>query len=335
MRIATYQEILEKKFERQKKLLALGAKLHANGHCFHYGEISFGCRDCFSGEQSVNLFHGTQCMCRCPYCYYNPTREEIRLSEEQEKKELAFTKYKLAELENYRPAIVSLCSSGETLLYMELFERYAAELLPLIRAKDINPYTFVYTNGILADGPMLERLQRIGVQEVRFHWSASNFSDEVYAHMQAAKERGMIVTVEEPAYPPNRDALMERLPLLEELGLDHLDLIELHLTRYNVDAIKRLLPGDGYAAYKDYFYHLYDNGMTYDIMEACIRKGYHFSVIDCNSGVERCRNNQDQDVCFSWESIAGMCRDWDTGAGFLPRMKNGRPYRGNEPADET
>ncbi len=327
MRIAPYQEILEQKFKRQKELLAMGAEVHANGHCFHYGSISFGCRDCFTGEQSINLFHGTQCMCHCPYCYYNPTREEILLNEEQEKKEIEFTKYKLRELENYRPAIVSLCSSGETLLYIDTFERYAAEIYPLIYAKNIHPYTFLYTNGILADDAMLERLQRIGVQEVRFHWSASGFSDEVYEHMKCAKARGMIVTVEEPAYPPNRDAIMERLPMLEELGLSHLDLIELHLTEHNWDAMQRIFPGDDYAAYKDYFYHLYDNGMTYDIMEECISKNYHFSVIDCNSGVERCRNHLDQDVCFSWASVKGMCSSWDEGPGFAARMKNGKPYR--------
>ena len=174
---------------------------------------------------------------------------------------------------------------------------------------------------------MLERLQRIGVQEVRFHWSASGFSDEVYAHMKCAKARGMVVTVEEPAYPPNRDAIMERLPMLEELGLSHLDLIELHLTEYNWDAMQKLFPGDGYAAYKDYFYHLYDNGMTYDIMEECIRRGYHFSVIDCNSGVERCRNNLDQDVCFSWACVENMCSPWNEGPGFTARMKNGKPYQ--------
>ena len=326
MRVAPYQEILEQKFKRQRELSAIGAQRHANGHCFHYGSISFGCRDCFSGEQSINLFHGTQCMCHCPYCYYAPTREELLLNEQQEKRELEFTTYKLREMENYRPAIVSFCSSGETLLYIDVFERYAAQIYPLIYRKGIHPYTFLYTNGILADDAMLDRLQHMGVQEVRFHWSASGFSDQVYEHMKCAKARGMIVTVEEPAYPPNREALMERLPMLEELGLDHLDLIELHLTEHNWDAMCRLFPGDEYAAYKDYFYHLYDNGMTYDIMEECIRRQYHFSVIDCNSGVERCRNNLDQNVGFSWESISGMCRAWQEGPGFVPRMKNGKPY---------
>ena len=191
MRVVPYQEILEQKFKRQKELLDMGAQMHANGHCFHYGRISFGCRDCFTGEQSINLFHGTQCMCHCPYCYYNPTREEVLLNEQQEQREIEFTKYKLREMDNYRPAIVSLCSSGETLLYIDTFERYAQEIYPLIYAKGIHPYTFLYTNGILADDAMLERLQHIGVQEVRFHWSASGFSDEVYAHMKCAKARRM------------------------------------------------------------------------------------------------------------------------------------------------
>jgi pyruvate formate-lyase activating enzyme-like uncharacterized protein len=327
MRIVPYQEILEEKFKRQRELLTMGAQLHANGHCLHYGRISFGCRDCFTGEQSINLFHGTQCMCHCPYCYYAPAREELVLNEEQEQREIEFAKYKLREFDNYRPAIVSLGSSGETLLYLDTFERYAAEIYSLIYEKNIHPYTFIYTNGILAEDAVLERLQHMGVQEVRFHWSAGGFSDEVYDHMKLAKARGMIVTVEEPAYPPNRDALLERLPALEDLGLDHLDLIELHLTEHNYDAMERLLPGEGYRVYKDYFYHLYDNGMAYDVMETCIRRNYHFSVIDCNSGVERCRNSQDQDVCFSWDSVEGMCRPWKEGPGFVPRMKNGRPYR--------
>ncbi len=328
MRLVAYQDILEQKFRRQKELLNIGASRHAAGHCFHYGSISFGCRDCFSGEQSINLFHGSQCMCHCPYCYYEPSRSEQLLNEDHEKKELEFTLYKLRELDNYRPAIVSFCSMGETLLYLDYFERCAAQIYPLLYKKGIHPYTFLYTNGILADDAMLERLQHMGVQELRFHWSASGFSDAVYANMHRAKARGMIVTVEEPAYPPNREALIKNLARLEELGLDHMDLIELQVTEHNVAALKRLLPGDEYLLYKDYFYHLYDNGMTYDLMEECIRCGYHFSVLDCNSGVERCRNHLDQDVGFSWDSIAGMCRDWQEGPGFSARMKNGKPYPG-------
>lgn len=326
MKVVPYQEILEKKFKRQRELLAMGAELHANGHCFHYGKISFGCRDCYTGEQSINLFQGTQCMCKCPYCYYNPSQEEILLTEQQEQKEIEIQKMKLREFENYRPAIVSYCSAGETLLYLDIFERYAAELYPLIYAKNINPYTFLYTNGILCNRENLERLKGIHVDEIRFHISASNFAPQVLENMRLAKEMGFLITVEEPSYPLNREKLFELLPFFEEIGLNHLDLIELHLTEYNKKRMEELYPGEEYLAFKDYFYHLYDNGLVYDIMEECIKKGYHFSVIDCNSGVERCRNNIDQDVLFDWKSVEGMCADWDTGAGFIPRMKNGKKY---------
>ncbi len=326
MKVVPYQEILEKKFKRQRELLAMGAELHANGHCFHYGKISFGCRDCYTGEQSINLFQGTQCMCKCPYCYYNPSQEEILLTEQQEQKEIEIQKMKLREFENYRPAIVSYCSAGETLLYLDIFERYAAELYPLIYAKNINPYTFLYTNGILCNRENLERLKGIHVDEIRFHISASNFAPQVLENMRLAKEMGFLITVEEPSYPLNREKLFELLPFFEKIGLNHLDLIELHLTEYNKKRMEELYPGEEYLAFKDYFYHLYDNGLVYDIMEECIKKGYHFSVIDCNSGVERCRNNIDQDVLFDWKSVEGMCADWDTGAGFIPRMKNGKKY---------
>ena len=326
MKVVPYQEILEKKFKRQRELLAMGAELHANGHCFHYGKISFGCRDCYTGEQSINLFQGTQCMCKCPYCYYNPSQEEILLTEQQEQKEIEIQKMKLREFENYRPAIVSYCSAGETLLYLDIFERYAAELYPLIYAKNINPYTFLYTNGILCNRENLERLKGIHVDEIRFHISASNFAPQVLENMRLAKEMGFLITVEEPSYPLNHEKLFELLPFFEEIGLNHLDLIELHLTEYNKKRMEELYPGEEYLAFKDYFYHLYDNGLVYDIMEECIKKGYHFSVIDCNSGVERCRNNIDQDVLFDWKSVEGMCANWDTGAGFVPRMKNGKKY---------
>ncbi len=327
MKVVAYQDILEKRIERQKKLIALGAKRHSYGHAFHVGEVSFGCRDCFTGEQSINLFHGNKCMCHCPYCYYDKNRDEIRLDENTAENEIALIEYKLREFDAYRPAIVSFCSAGETLLYIDDFERYAKAIYPLLYAKGIRPYTFMYTNGILLDEDMLERVKKIGVNEIRFHWSASGFSDKVLENMKLAKKKGSIITVEEPAYPPNREELIKRLPVFDEIGLDHLDLIELHLTEYNFDDMDKLLPGDEFLAYKDYFYHLYDNGMTYDIMEEVLKNNYCFSVMDCNSGVERCRNNLDQDVCFDWREVDGLTRNWYEGEGFIPRLKNGKKYK--------
>ena len=35
---------------------------------------------------------------------------------------------------------------------------------------------------------------------------------------------------------------------------------------------------------------MYDEGMVYDIMEEIIDKKYSFSIIDCNSRVEGCRD---------------------------------------------
>lgn len=326
MKTVDYQKILSSKWERQERLTALGASLHANGHAFHVGKISFGCRDCFSGEASINIFAGTRCMFRCPYCYYDPDRTDENTFSELAK-EVEFTAYKLENFDNYRPGIISYCSAGETLLYIDVLEQAAKRLLPLIYRKNIRPYSFLYTNGVLLDDDMLERLSRMGINEIRFHISASNFSENVFESMKKAKARGMIITVEEPSDPLKRDALMGILPRLDELGLDHLDMVEMRLTPDNIEAVEKLYAGDEYFCYKDFFYHLYDNGLVYDIMEAVLMNGYRFSVMDCNSGVERCRNNVDQNVRFGWECIDGLCREFDQGNGFVPRMKNGKRYR--------
>lgn len=326
MKTADYQYILKQKWERQERLKSLGASCHACGHAFHSGHISFGCRDCFTGEASINIFVGTKCMFKCPYCYYDPERtDEVILQELS--RETEFAAYKLKNFENYRPGIISYCSAGETLLYIDVLEETAGKLLPLIYEKNIRPYSFLYTNGVLADEVMLERLSRIGVNEVRFHISASDFSEKVFENMRKAKDRGMVLTVEEPSNPLNREKLMSLLPVFDEMGLDHLDMIEMRLTPENIAAVEKMFPEDDYMCYKDFYYHLYDNGMVYDIMEEALKKNYRFSVMDCNSGVERCRNNLDQDVRFGWESVEDMCRYHDTGVGFVARMKNGKPYR--------
>ncbi len=327
MKTVELRTIMEKKWERRDELISLGASLHACGNAFHVGEVSFGCRDCFSGEASINLFVGTKCMFKCPYCYYDPDRNDDMLLSELSK-EVEFTAYKLKEMDNYRPCIISYCSAGETLLYIDILERAAGRIYPLIVQKGIRPYSFLYTNGVLADERMIERLSGMGVNEIRFHLSASDFSESVLENMRLAKKLGMLITVEEPSNPLNREKLLSLLPVFEEMGLDHLDMIEMRLTAENIATLENIFPGDEYCCYKDFYYHLYDNGLVCDIMEEVLIRGYSFSVMDCNSAVERCRNNVDQDVRFSWESIEGLCKNRDPGSGFSPRLKNGRPYRG-------
>lgn len=313
MRVVEYQEILAEKLKRQEELLKMEGPLgkvqkHATGHCFHYGQISSGCRRCYTGEQGSGIQIGNKCMCNCPYCYYPVFRNEMPTNQINEMLSNWFFNSQQVEFDpNYRPTIFAYQSAGETLMYLDELEKFNVCIDEIARKTNMNHYKFLYTNGILANEDNLKRCQEMGIHEFRFHLSASNFSEQVYKNMEMAAKMGFICTVEEPSWQLHREQLFEMLPRMEEIGCKHLDMIEVQISPDNRDAIMKYYADDKYRAYKDYFYHLYDDGLVYDLMEEVIKKGYHYSVIDCSSAVERCRHNNDQDVLFDWETIKGAC----------------------------
>ena len=131
------------------------------------------------------------------------------------------------------------------------------------------------------------------VDELRFHISASNFSKKVINYMYEAAKMGFIVSVEEPSWPHHKDNIVDLLPTFEDIGVKHLNLVEIQVTEWNIDNIEKAYLGDDTVGiYKDYYWHLYDGGMVYDIMEEVIDKKYSYSVLDCNGGVERCRHGK-------------------------------------------
>jgi len=304
MKLVNYQEIIAEKIKRQKSIPQL--EYHAAGHAVHIGKISPGCRGCLSPEPSIGIQIGTQCMFRCPYCYYDPKRPKHTL--EQINFWLAEFRRKTVN-PNWRPNIFSFQSSGETLMYLDQLERFAKLIKEMEKERGGNFYLYVYTNGVLADSKNLERLKNWGVREIRFHTAASNFSEQVYKNIERAIEYGFTATVELPSLPHYRDKVFEMLPIINSLGVKHLNLLECQVTIHNVNALHQLYPNG--RMHQGYFIHLYDEGLVYDIIEEVIVKGYNFSVLDCNSGVENCRHGEGRYVFFNMDSIKGMCDEWD------------------------
>jgi len=304
MKLVNYQEIIAEKIKRQKSIPNL--EYHAAGHVVHIGKISPGCLGCFTQEPSVGIQIGTQCMFRCPYCYYDPKRQKQPL--EQINFWLAdFRRKKMNP--NWRPTIFSFQSSGETLMYLDQLEKFAELIKEMKKERVCNFYLYLYTNGVLADSKNLERLKNWGVSEIRFHTAASNFSEQVYKNIERAIEYGFTATVELPSLPHYRDKVFEMLPIIDKLGVKHLNLVECQVTIHNVDALGKLYPNG--RMYQGYFIQLYDEGFVYDVIEEVIAKGYKFSVLDCNSGVESCRHGEGRYVFFNTDSTKGMCDGWD------------------------
>jgi len=286
MNVLDYNDVMREKLERRKNISDLEVDVH--GHCIHIGPISYACRGCFAGGQQGGIQIGSKCMVNCPMCYYDPLRNDNGY--EQHVAKLLGDFYELL-FSGKKPYAYSYQSSGETLIYTTELERFAKIFKEMEQKHNINIYHHLYTNGILATKPMLQRLWDMEVDELRFHISASNFSKKVIQNMYDAAKMGFIVSVEEPAWPHHKDNIIDLLPVFDDIGVKHLNIVEVQITQYNLDNIDKAYIGyDDIGIFKDYFWHLYDGGMVYDIMEEVLDKKYKYSVLDCNSGVERCRH---------------------------------------------
>jgi pyruvate formate-lyase activating enzyme-like uncharacterized protein len=302
MRILPIQEIYTRRFTRQSTIEAL--EYHASGHCVHIGKLSPGCQGCFvRSDFSFNVRVGSQCNLNCVYCpgkgKESPPEYYDRIVADM------YTKALLHEPSDVIPR-ASFSGGGEPLLALNLIEDVMAQIRN-IAAKGLmpKPWVHVYTNGLLADDDTVRRLGDLGIDELRFHVGASGFSKAVFANMKRAARHIPVIAVETPAWPPHRRKLFEMLPVIEDLGVKHLNLGEVALSRYNLERISRALPEA--EVYHCYELHLYDGGLVYDIVEEVLRRGYSYSVLDCSGFVKAFQRSPGKQVAH--EDVKGMCAE--------------------------
>ena len=152
------------------------------------------------------------------------------------------------------------------------------------------PWFYLYTNGLAADEGTLLRLRDLGFDELRFHVGATNFAAKVYANMRSAAEHFPAVSVETPSWPPHRTKFFEMLPILDDIGVKHLNLGEIEILPTNIEAISKALPDAEVC--RSHEMHLYDGGLVYDIMESVLEHGYSYSVLDCSCFVKSYQRGQ-------------------------------------------
>ncbi|MBF0545528.1 MAG: radical SAM protein [Candidatus Riflebacteria bacterium] len=279
MRLISIQEAYARKFERQKRVATL--ELHASGHCAHIGLISPGCRACFEPDPfRRNILCGARCNAQCRYCSENIVEEPDKEWSIRSKARI----YKDSYVDNYSPGAVSFSGGGEPLLYLGVIEEYMAifrDVAPRMKSK---PWYYLYTNGILASSEVLLKLKELGFDEIRFHLGASDFSRKVLRNMEEAVRHFKAITVETPAWPLHRKKIFETLPILNDIGIKHLNLGEIEIKKHNLEKISALLPEA--EMYHCHEMHLDDGGLTYDVMEEVAARKFSYSVLDCNCFVK-------------------------------------------------
>jgi pyruvate formate-lyase activating enzyme-like uncharacterized protein len=300
MEIIPIQEAYRRKFERQKQVR--GLEYHAGGHCVHIGKLSAGCYGCFvPSPHRMNICAGGKCNLNCPYCSGRGGEIPNKKKRDEFKKGFLL----LSHSENYDPMSISFSGGGEPLLYLDIIREYMKYFKEIERATGKRPWYYIYTNGTLADSQRLKELRGLGFDEIRFHLGAGEFSKKAYGNLKKATKYFKTVTVETPSWPPHREKLFEMLPLIEEIGVSHLNLGEVEVNQYNRTKIAKILP-DG-KVYQCNEMYLYDGGLVYDILEEVLRKKYSFSVLDCNCFVKSMQRSRGKYVYH--ENIQGLVAD--------------------------
>ena len=309
MRILPIQDVYQKKFERQRKIKELS--YHGAGHCVHLGKISPGCYGCFVPDPyRRSIVVGSKCNADCLYCGLGPTvRGNKRLKDsglpQYLSKEMCMSMLG-ASKPDYQPSAISFTGGGEPLMHMDVLETFMAFYEDLHKNLKKKPWYYLYTNGLLADRKVLDRLKALGFDEVRFHLGASGFSEKVYDNMRYAVKCFKAVSVETPAWKFHRKKLFEMLPKIEEIGVKHLNITEVELNSANFERISKLIP-DGEICQCGAL-QLYDDGLVYDLMEEVVRRKYSYSVLDCGCFVKSIQRTSGKWVYA--EGIDGLCADY-------------------------
>jgi pyruvate formate-lyase activating enzyme-like uncharacterized protein len=317
MKLISIQDAFRRRFERQASLP--GLEFHASGHCVHVGKLSPGCYSCFAPNTlRFNFPLGSRCNRSCDYCYRIDGEALLakQSRDERLRKKAALLQGALHPDRHYDTVVISFTGGGEPLLHLDLLQDYMQFYRGIEPRMNIRPWYYLYTNGILADREMLMRLKKMGFDEIRFHLGASNFAEGVYRNLREAVKILNTVTVETPAWPPHRDKLFEMLPVLDDLGVRHLNLGQVEITRGNRERIAEVLPGA--EIFQCYNIHLDDGGLVYDIMEEVLRKGYRFSVLDCSAFVKSIQRSPGKHLFH--DSVDGLCSDVSV-SGHVSRRK--------------
>jgi pyruvate formate-lyase activating enzyme-like uncharacterized protein len=211
------EEMLESLSDERIKYASKESKIHS-------GVLSPGCMTCGEGTWSC-LMINSLCTAHCFFC---PQDRRIKKEKPPTAGDIIFD-----EADDYVDYLDTFgfkgvgFSGGESLLALDKLLIFI-EKIKLRFGRDI--YIWIYTNGDLVDAGKLERLKKAGLDEIRFNIVHKNYDLQ---DVELACSHMDTVTIEVPTIPEDYETLKERLLNMQNIGVAHLNLHQLHATSYN------------------------------------------------------------------------------------------------------
>ncbi len=122
-------------------------------------------------------------------------------------------------------------TGGEPLLVLD---RVVRTISSLKKFYGDNFHVHLYTNGALASLDALKRLEKAGLDEIRFHPRTKEAFDNLRA---ACRELAIDVGVEVPAIPGEENWLMKVIDEAADAGVSFININELEVSEANIDAL--------------------------------------------------------------------------------------------------
>ena len=209
--------------------------------------LSKGCQACKSGSW-ICIYVGEECNLSCDFC----PQEDERHTKGKHDTWINGGNYSYGikvELEDIdkviekNPQISGISfSGGEPFIFIDKIEKWSNYLTK----KYPHIYKWIYTNGVYVNNETLDRLSKVGLQEIRFDAAATNYSRTTIERIKLAKKYFEVVSIEIAALPWFTELLNGCLVELEDYitylnihtlqvhrGLNWERLIESHLELNN------------------------------------------------------------------------------------------------------
>jgi uncharacterized protein len=201
-------------------------------------ELSKGCQACKNGGW-LCIYLSIQCNKTCDFC---PQYRDRGLQNEQkpgwipritEKPEIS-----IFETLQYNHIKGISFSGGEPFLQLHRTQEGNPGIYEWLDAfNNLNwdnfPYIWLYTNGNLVTDDNIQKLIDKGVKEIRFNLAANNYDSKIFKKMEMVRKKIHKLSVEVPVLSYQLPNLLDSLKIMENLGVDYLNLHELALTEYN------------------------------------------------------------------------------------------------------
>tara|TARA_Y100000034_G_C6861835_1_gene392354 strand:+ start:506 stop:1504 length:999 start_codon:yes stop_codon:yes gene_type:complete len=308
LKLISTQEGFAKKIKRQQELAEYSkkAEFHCGGNLFHVGKVSYGCKGCFTNPENnftwllqvgEDVGLPNVCTFACDHCFPQHTNVENCVKSnyvvpsdwemKREWKENIKTFCKTRKrLDYFQYAFTG--SESEPLFYIPVIKEYMNfyinELEPIYNQRG---FAKVLTNGVFLNKENIQRLKDIRIDEVRVNVTSSNFSKRVYKNIEEAVKHFPSISVEVPLWPLYRTGLFEMLPIINDIGVKHLDLCQVEI--WNRDSLQKMsavLPDEAEYFQVGFMMNLDDGGLYEELVKEIIDKNYNYSVIDCNAFVK-------------------------------------------------